>query len=141
MLLGYWAGAGPGAAAALAGLVSAAILQVAVDRQGAAAARRARLAAAEDSYAPRVITLAAAGTAGPGDAAGGGVARYLRPEAEAVRFWLRPELDELVSWVVSEERVAVRLVAGAGGSGKTRLARQLGEQAAGVGWRSYFLAQ
>jgi hypothetical protein len=93
VLLGYWAGAVPGVAAALAGLVPAAVLQIAMTRQGSVNERRARRAAAEASYAARMITVAAADA--PGNAAGDGVARYLRPEAEVVRFWPRPELEEL----------------------------------------------
>jgi hypothetical protein len=71
--------------------------------------------------------------------AGGGVARYLRPEAEVVRFWPRPELEELTGWVAVRERVAARLVTGAGGAGKTRLARQLGERVAEPGWQSWWV--
>jgi hypothetical protein len=69
----------------------------------------------------------------------GGVARYLRPEAEAVRFWPRPELGDLLGWVAAEQRVAVGLVTGPGGSGKTRLVRELGEQAARQGWVQYWV--
>jgi hypothetical protein len=127
VLLGYWAGAVPGVAAALAGLLSAAVLQAAASRQASSAAARARLAAAEAALAPTAAS------------AGGGVARYLRPEAEAVSFWPRPELEDLLGWVAAGERSSVRLVTGAGGSGKTRLARQLGERAAAVGWRSYWV--
>jgi hypothetical protein len=43
VLLGYWAGAVPGVAAALAGLIPAAVLQAAATRQDSAAARHARL--------------------------------------------------------------------------------------------------
>jgi hypothetical protein len=73
------------------------------------------------------------------DLNGAGVARYLRPEAEAVRFWGRPELDDLVRWAVSDDRVSIQLVIGAGGSGKTRLARQLGEKVAALGCRSWWV--
>ena len=59
----------------------------------------------------------------------------LRPEAEVVRFWPRPELEELTGWVAVRERVAARLVTGAGGARKTRLARQLGERVAEPGWQ------
>jgi tetratricopeptide (TPR) repeat protein len=135
--LGYWAGAVPGVAAALAGLIPAAVLQVAITRQASVDASRASLARAKAAFAPRLVTVADAG--GSGDGGAGGVARYLRPEAKAVRFWPRPELDELLAWVVSAERVAVRLVTGAGGSGKTRLAQELGEQAARLGWRRYWV--
>lgn len=95
IIFGYWAGAIAGVAAALASLFSAAVLQVAVNRQAQANARSARMAAADTSFAPAVMSGSSADVAGR-DGAGGGVARYLRPEAEAVRFWPRPELDELV---------------------------------------------
>src|SRR5450755_1333570 len=94
VLLGYWSGAVPGVLAVLAGLVSAAVLQVAVSWQGSVNARNARLAAAGAAFAPRVIEVTPADAGGPAGG-GGGVARYLRPEAEVVRFWPRPELDEL----------------------------------------------
>jgi hypothetical protein len=135
-VLGYWSGAGPGVLAALAGLIPAVVWQVAVNRQGTAGERSARLAGAEAAFAPRAAAIPVAEAGG----AGGGVARYLRPEAEVIRFWPRPELDELLAWVVSEERVGVRLVTGAGGSGKTRLARQLGEQVTALGRRSWWVS-
>ena len=108
--------------------------------QGLDDARRARLATADASFAPAVITAPPVDVA-EGDANGDGVARYLRPEAEVVRFWARAELDELVKWVVSDEQVSVRLVIGAGGSGKTRLARQLGEKVTGLGCRSWWVPE
>lgn len=129
--LGYWSGAVPGVLAALAGLIPAVIWQVAVNRQGTADERDARLAAAEAAFARRPAAVPVAD--------GGGVARYLRPEAEVVRFWPRPELDDLLAWVISGQRVGVGLVTGAGGSGKTRLARELGEQVTGLGWRSWWV--
>ena len=67
------------------------------------------------------------------------MARYLRPEAEVVRFWPRPELEELTGWVAVRERVPARLVTGAGGARKTRLARQLGERVAEPGWQSWWV--
>jgi hypothetical protein len=105
--VGFWSGAAR-VAAGLAGLFSAVVLQLAAARQESVTAQRARLAAAEAAFAP--------GIADPG---GGGVARYLRPEAEAVRFWPRPELAALLGWVAAGDRVAVRLVTGPGGAGKT----------------------
>jgi tetratricopeptide (TPR) repeat protein len=139
VVLGYWSGAVPGVLAVLAGLISAAVVQVAVSWQGSVNARNARLAAAGAAFAPRVVEVTPADAGGPASG-GGGVARYLRPEAEVVQFWPRPELDELLGWVAADgERVGVRLVTGAGGSGKTRLARQLSEQAAGLGWREYWV--
>jgi tetratricopeptide (TPR) repeat protein len=138
VILGYLGGTVAGVALALAGLFSAVILQVAVNWQELAGRRRARLSAADAAFSPAVISALSADAAAADDA-DGGVARYLRPEAEVVRFWPRPALEELVRWVTSDERVAVRLVIGAGGSGKTRLARQLGERVAVLGCRSWWV--
>ncbi|HEY1621737.1 MAG TPA: tetratricopeptide repeat protein [Streptosporangiaceae bacterium] len=132
VLLGYWAGAVAGVLAALAGLVPAAALQAAGSWQSRADARRRRLAA-DAGFAARVIEVPAAGPDG------GGVARLLRPEAEVVGFWPRKELADLARWVASEQRASVRLVAGPGGSGKTRLARQLGEEVEPLGWRAWWV--
>src|SRR5258708_10933762 len=66
----------------------------------------------------------------------GGVARYLRPEARVVSFWPRAELDDLAGWVISPEHVAVSLVTGEAGSGKTRLALRLADQVSEHGWRT-----
>jgi hypothetical protein len=120
VLLGYRAAAVPGVAAALAGLIPAAALQTAATRQESFAARQARLAAAEAPFALEAVEVPAASAGGPGQ---GGVARYLRPEAEVVRFWPRRELADLLGGVAAGELVAVRLVTGPGGSGKTRVAR------------------
>ena len=62
------------------------------------------------------------------------VACYLRPEEAVVRFWPRPELDELMRWCTSREHTAVRLVTGDGGAGKTRLALELAKKLAAGGW-------
>ena len=71
----------------------------------------------------------------PGERPAGAVARFLRPEEQVVPFRMRPELDELVDWCARGGRVAVRLVTGDGGAGKTRLALRLGEVLAVNGWR------
>lgn len=95
-----------------------------------------RLGTADDLY-----SLPAA--AGPRGEAPGvlpeGVARYLRPEAEIVSFVLRPELGCLVRWANSDDQTAVQLVTGDGGAGKTRLARRLDEELAGLGWRRWWV--
>ena len=52
-----------------------------------------------------------------------------------VPFRTRPELAELLAWCASGGHTAVRLVTGAGGSGKTRLALRLGEELAANGWQ------
>jgi tetratricopeptide (TPR) repeat protein len=138
VVLGYWSGALAGVLITLAALIPAAVLQVAMTRQGSVSAQVARLAAARGAFAPPMVTAAATD---PDGAAGnrGGVSQYLRPELEAVRFWPRPELEELVSWVIADGRVAVRLVTGAGGSGKTRLARRLGEAVTEMGWQPWWV--
>ncbi len=136
VLLGYWSGAVAGVLGALAGLVLGVAWQFASSWQGLADARRARLAAADTTFAPRVMEIPAAGARSTPE---GGVARFLRPEAEVVGFWPRPELEDLAGWVAAGDRVGVRLVTGAGGSGKTRLARQLGDLAADLGWRSWWV--
>ena len=61
----------------------------------------------------------------PGERPGLSVARYLRAEEQVVPFRGRPELDELLAWCGTGERVGVRLVTGDGGAGKTRLALRL----------------
>ena len=63
------------------------------------------------------------------------VARYLRPEEEVVPFRQRSELGELLRWCATAGPVAARLVAGSGGSGKTRLALRLCQELAANGWR------
>jgi hypothetical protein len=68
-----------------------------------------------------------------------GAAWYLRPEAEVVAFWPRPELDELRQWCVNGGHLAVRLVSGDGGAGKTRLAVQLSQDLAEDGWRTMWV--
>jgi hypothetical protein len=73
IILGYWAGAIAGVAAALAGLLSAAVFQVAVNRQGLADVRRARLASADASFAPAAISTPSDDLA-DGQGSGGGVA-------------------------------------------------------------------
>ncbi len=69
------------------------------------------------------------------------VARYLRAEEAVVPFRSRPELDELLSWCVSGDHAAVRLVTGDGGAGKTRLALELCEELAANGWQPLWVAR
>jgi hypothetical protein len=71
----------------------------------------------------------------PDEHAGLSVARYLRPEEAVVPFRVRPELAELVDWCVTGAHAAVRLVTGAGGAGKTRLALRLGDELTVNGWQ------
>jgi hypothetical protein len=81
----------------------------------------------------------------PSAAGGVGVAHLLRPEEEVAPFWPRPELDDLTGWIASsgdslaEQSAVIRLVVGAGGSGKTRLARELAKRAAEMGFRIWWV--
>ncbi len=67
------------------------------------------------------------------------MARYLRPEEKVVPFRARPELDELLGWCWSRGHVGIRLVTGDGGSGKTRLALQLGDELTANGWQQLWV--
>jgi len=101
VVLGYWSGAVPGVLAGLASLVPAMAWQVAVNRQGTAGGRDAKMAAAQTAFAPRAAAVPLAGS--DGAAGGGGVVRYPGPEAEVVPFWPRLGLDDLVAWVVPSQ--------------------------------------
>lgn len=63
------------------------------------------------------------------------VSRYLRPEERVVPFQARPELGELLNWCSSADHVAVRLITGDGGAGKTRLALRLVQELDAYGWQ------
>lgn len=64
-----------------------------------------------------------------------GPAALLAPEREVVPFTGRGrELADLRSWVRSREPVALRLMCGRGGVGKTRLALELGRRLRRTGW-------
>lgn len=59
------------------------------------------------------------------------VATLLHPRAETVRFTGRRELlDEMVAWSTAPDDLSMALLTGAGGAGKTRLARELGHRLA-----------
>ena len=60
-------------------------------------------------------------------------AGLLRADVAPTRFRPRPELDQLIEWCQDPGWSSVRLVHGPGGQGKTRMARQLGQQVAGAG--------
>ena len=127
--LGMVRGVVPGVLVAVAaGVASTAVWQVATSNRARSAARAARLKEAQRTYALPVPVPE------------GGVARYLRPEAEVVPFWPRTELGELISWLVSERHIAVQLLTGEGGTGKTRLALRLAEKASEIGWRSQWVS-
>jgi len=128
--LGAWAGvsagAPAGALAALAGLVTPPLLQVAIDHQGRVRGRARLLSDADEELVPPVLD--------------GGAAQYLRPERKVVEFWPRPELGDLHQWAGSVRHADVALVTGEGGAGKTRLALQLGDELSDrFGWRSYWV--
>lgn len=64
-----------------------------------------------------------------------GPAALLAPEREVVPFTGRGrELADLRSWVRSREPVALRLLCGRGGVGKTRLSLELGRRLRRTGW-------
>jgi hypothetical protein len=112
--------------AVAAGIVAAALWQLRLDQ----VARVARIAEFEKRQ--RQYTL-------PGPSADGGITQFLRPEEEVVAFWPRSELAELLTWVVSMQHVGIQLVIGEAGAGKTRLARQLAAEAAGVGFETRWI--
>jgi PST family polysaccharide transporter len=80
------------------------------------------------------------GTSGGYSAAGAGrITGLLRPEAQIVPFWPRSELGELLDWCRAPGQVAVRLVTGEGGAGKTRLAIELARVLGAAGWQALWV--
>ena len=70
------------------------------------------------------------------------IARLLRPDQEVVPFFGRiAELNTLRTWCREPSASPLRLMTGAGGVGKTRLARQLQRELAEQGWVGSFVAQ
>jgi tetratricopeptide (TPR) repeat protein len=134
IMLGAVAGSTVGAAAgawtALAGLVAAVAVAVVLELRGRAA---------EEVRAAAVLEELATDPAPMTGQERRGAAWLLRPEAEVVGFRPRRELDELLDWCVTGDGPGVRLVTGAGGSGKTRLAVQLRRELEARGWPSYWL--
>jgi hypothetical protein len=66
----------------------------------------------------------------------------LRPEFGVVPFGGRDrEIDALTSWLMQVDAAAPQLLTGRGGTGKTRLALRLVEQAVKHGWLAGFLAE
>ncbi len=117
----------PGVLVAVAtGLASAALWQLRLYRL-AGAARAAELRRGDKAYSL------------PGPIPEGSVAQFLRPEEEVVSFWPRSELNELIEWIVSDQHIAIHLVTGEGGTGKTRLARQLTNKAIELEFRSWWV--
>ncbi|MGB7796153.1 MAG: trypsin-like peptidase domain-containing protein, partial [Pseudonocardiaceae bacterium] len=68
-------------------------------------------------------------------------AGLLRAGVADTPFRDRPELDVLRRWCRSSPWSSIRLVAGPGGQGKTRLARQLANELGGQGWATVMLAE
>jgi tetratricopeptide (TPR) repeat protein len=68
-------------------------------------------------------------------------AGLLRAGVAETPFRDRPELDVLRRWCRSSPWSSIRLVAGPGGQGKTRLARQLANELGGQGWATVMLAE
>jgi Trypsin-like peptidase domain len=66
-------------------------------------------------------------------------ATLLRADRGVVPFLPRTEYDSLRKWCSGEDEVSVRLLTGAGGLGKTRLARRLAEEMTESGWVAGFL--
>ena len=135
VLVGIQAGATAGELAAAVTLALAALVLIAAHRlAGSTGRKEAERMRARQAPAPHLL----ADRSTP-RTAGGGVARYLEPEAQVTAFWPRAELDELVDWAVALEHVAVALVTGGGGSGKTRLALQLAERITEHGYGSHWV--
>ena len=100
----------------------------------------AALVAEHVGAAPIVEPVELAGLAEPVSAPDS-PAGLLRADAATTPFRARPELAELTDWCRKPGWSSTRLVAGAGGQGKTRLARHLAAQLAGDGWAAVALAE
>jgi tetratricopeptide (TPR) repeat protein len=68
-------------------------------------------------------------------------AGLLRADAAHTPFRPRPELDQLLRWCESDVWSSIRLVAGPGGQGKTRLAHHLAGQLDPDGWATLLLGE
>ena len=102
--------------------------------------RFAALVAAHTGAAPIVEPVELAGLVEP-VAAPDSPAGLLRADVADTPFRPRPELAALQRWCQESAWSATRLVVGAGGQGKTRLARHLAGQLAGQGWATVVLAE
>src|SRR5580658_162913 len=126
VVLGALAGALAGVLTALSGAAFVVLWQVASDRQAKVRAGSDQLGEAAARMAlPRALSGSPAG--------------YLRAEEQVVSFRRRPEFGVLRDWLAAEIPAGVRLVTGAAGSGKTRLAIELAGRAAGYGYRCYWV--
>ena len=84
------------------------------------------------------LPLPSAGTGGGHDedtALMDRIAGLLRPQAQVVPFRPRPEMGDLRGWCRAPGHIAIRLVTGEGGAGKTRLATQLARDMEDDGWQ------
>ena len=133
--LSFVAGAWAAVLLTLAALLSAALWEITHERQKQNAAEAKRRETALTTFAPSPAVASADVEA----LVEHGAAWYLRPEAEIVTFWPRPELEDLRQWCVNRGHLAVSLVSGDGGAGKTRLAVQLSRDLAGDGWRTMWV--
>jgi tetratricopeptide (TPR) repeat protein len=133
--VGGWAAAVP----LVAGLVLAPLLDAALKRRERNAVAAERRAEALKAFVPAEPTEDVSAAVALDAVAEHGAAWYLRPEAEAVSFRPRLELDELRSWCLADRRIGIRLVAGDGGAGKTRMAIQLARELAASGWRAMWV--
>jgi hypothetical protein len=100
----------------------------------------AGLVAAHTGAAPIVEPVELAGLAEPvlvPDSPAG----LVRADVADTPFRHRPELAELQDWCADSAWSGIRLVVGAGGQGKTRLARHLAAQLAAQGWAGLLLAE
>ena len=100
----------------------------------------AALVAEHTGSAPLVEPVELAGLAEP-VVAPDSPAGLLRADAATAPFRDRPELAQLLDWCADPAWSGVRLVVGAGGQGKTRLARHLATQLAGHGWATVMIGE
>lgn len=118
VVLGFVAGAWAGVWAALAGLIPAALWEMTRERRAQTTLKARRRAAATAAFPCEASVANGSAKADLGSLCEHGAAWYLRPEAEVVAFWPRPELVELRKWCLAEGQMAVRLVIGEGGQEK-----------------------
>ena len=100
----------------------------------------AELVAQHVGAVPIVESVELAGLAEPVPATDS-PAGLLRADAAAAPFRARPELAGLIDWCHGPGWSSTRLVVGAGGQGKTRLARHLAGQVTGEGWATVVLGE
>jgi tetratricopeptide (TPR) repeat protein len=111
------------------------------ERRAQTTLKARRRAAATAAFPCEASVASGSAKANLGSLCEHGAAWYLRPEAEVVAFWPRPELVELRKWCLAEKQMAVRLVIGEGGTGKTRLAVQLSRDLVTDGWRPMWVSR